>query len=124
MIRVLLDHTCVQALAKGDEFLNGLYVEASYGHAELVVPAMSAVAAERESRGAGQHVLQRRFITVEDFTREHALMGIAWAGMDWRVAHPAASVILAERAGISATLLSLTPREYIGTGVGALDPRE
>ncbi|MGW4758462.1 PIN domain-containing protein [Streptomyces chartreusis] len=124
MIRVLLDHTCVQALAEGDEFLNGLYVEASYGHAELVVPALSAVAAEREKHGSGQHVLQRRFVTVEDFTRDHALMGTAWARMDWRVLHPAASAILAERAGVTATLLSLDPREYIGTGVSALNPRE
>ncbi len=123
-MRVLLDHTCVQALAEGDEFLNGLYVEASYGHAELVVPALSAAAAEREKRGTGQHVLQRRFITVEDFTREHAVMGIAWPRVDWRVMHPAASVILAARAGVNATLLSLEPIEYIGTGVDALNPRE
>ncbi|MEU5403610.1 PIN domain-containing protein [Streptomyces sp. NPDC005963] len=124
MIRVLLDHTCVQALAEGDEFLNGLYVEASYGHAELVVPALSAVAAEREKRGAGQHVLQRRFLVVDDYTRDHALMGAAWARMDWRIMHPAAAAILAERAGVSATLLSLEPSAYIGTGVGALNPRE
>ncbi|GAB1331874.1 hypothetical protein ACE1SV_62130 [Streptomyces sennicomposti] len=40
MIRVLLDHTCINALAEGDEFLNGLYVEASYGYAEIGVPAL------------------------------------------------------------------------------------
>ncbi|SEB60564.1 PIN domain-containing protein [Streptomyces sp. TLI_105] len=124
MIHVLLDHTCVQALAEGAEFLNGLYVEAGSGRAELVVPALSAAAAEREKQGTGRHVLQRRFITVEDFTHDPALMGAAWAHMDWRILHPAASVILAERAGINATLLSLNPHEYIGTGVNTLNPQE
>ncbi|HBF82264.1 MAG TPA: hypothetical protein DD420_20745 [Streptomyces sp.] len=124
MIRVVLDHTCVAALAAGDEFLNGLYVEASYGYAELVVPALSAVAAERERHGAGQSLLKRRFITIEDYTADHAHMGAAWTRTDWRLLHPAASVILSERNGVTASLLSYTPDEYVGTGVGALDPRE
>ncbi|MEV1048733.1 PIN domain-containing protein [Streptomyces sp. NPDC049916] len=124
MIRVVLDHTCVTALAAGDEFLNGLYVEASYGYAELVVPALSAVAAEREKHGAGQSLLTRRFITVEDYTADHAHMGVAWPRIDWQLLHPAATVLLSARAGIAASLLSYTPEAYAGTGVGALDPRE
>ena len=116
MIRVLLDHTCIQALAEGDEFLNGLYVEASYGYAEIVIPALSAVVAEREKPGVGQHILSRRFTTVSDFTRADALVAGEWRQTDWRILHPAASVIVAQRTRCDATLLSLDPDLYAGTG--------
>lgn len=122
MIRVLLDHTCIKALAEGDEFLNGLYVEVSYGYAEIVIPALSATVAERERPGAGQHILQRRFTTAADFTPAHALVAGAWRQADWRVLHPAAAVILARQAGEDATLLSLGPDLYAGTGVSPLNP--
>ncbi|GGO58884.1 PIN domain-containing protein [Streptomyces lasiicapitis] len=124
MIRVLLDHTCLRALAGGDEFLNGLYVEASYGYAEIVVPAVSAAVAEREKPGVGRHVLNRRFTTVTDFTGDHALVAGAWRNVDWRVLHPAASVVLSERAGEATSLLSLDPLLYAGTGVSPLNPLE
>jgi hypothetical protein len=91
VIRVLLDHTCIQALAEGDEFLNGLYVEASYGYAEIVIPALSATVAERDRPGVGRHILSRRFTTIADFTRAHALVAGAWRQADWRILHPAAS---------------------------------
>ncbi|MFJ9752589.1 PIN domain-containing protein [Streptomyces chartreusis] len=68
MIRVLLDHTCIRALAEGDEFLNGMYIEGSYGSAEIGISALSAVAAERERPGAGQHILGRRFTTAAEQT--------------------------------------------------------
>jgi hypothetical protein len=122
VIRVLLDHTCLQALAEGDEFLNGLYVEASYGYAEIVVPAVSAAVAEREKPGVGQHVMSRRFTTVADFTGAHALVAGAWQHADWRILHPAASVIVARQAGEDPTLLSLDPDLYAGTGVSPLNP--
>jgi hypothetical protein len=122
VIRVLLDHTCIQALADGDEFLNGLYVEASYGYAEIVIPSLSAVVAERERPGAGQHILGRRFTTAADFTSAHALVAGAWRQADWRVLHPASSVIVARQAGEDATLLSLNPDLYAGTGVSPLNP--
>ncbi|MBZ9644610.1 PIN domain-containing protein [Streptomyces sp. PSKA30] len=122
MIRVLLDHTCILALAEGDEFLNGLYVEASYGYAEIVIPALSAVVAERERSGAGQHMLGRRFTTAADFTSAHALVAGAWRQADWRVLHPASSVIVARQTGEDATLLSLDPDLYAGTGVSPLNP--
>ncbi|MFJ3214214.1 PIN domain-containing protein [Streptomyces flaveolus] len=122
MIRVLLDHTCIQALAEGDEFLNGLYVEASYGYAEIVIPALSAVVADREKAGTGQHILGRRFTTVADFTHAHALVAGAWRQVDWRILHPAASVLVDRQAGDDATLLSLNPDLYLGTGVTPLDP--
>ncbi len=122
MIRVLLDHTCIQALADGDEFLNGLYVEASYGYAEIVIPSLSAVVAERERPGAGQHILGRRFTTAADFTSAHALVAGEWRQADWRVLHPASSVIVARQAGEDATLLSLNPDLYAGTGVSPLNP--
>ncbi|MFF1546020.1 PIN domain-containing protein [Streptomyces sp. NPDC058291] len=124
MIRVLFDHTCIRALAEGDEFLNGLYVEASYGYAEIVIPALSAAAAEHEKPGAGQHVLNRRFTTVTDFTSAHSVVAGAWRRMDWRILHPASSIIVAAQAGEEATLLSLEPELYIGTGVGPLNPLE
>ncbi len=124
MIRVLLDHTCIQALAEGDEFLNGLYIEASYGYAEIVIPVLSAVAAEREKRGAGHDILNRRFTTVTDFTREHALVAGAWRQAEWRILHPAATVFVAQQAGDDATLLSLDPDLYAGTGVSPLNPLE
>jgi hypothetical protein len=122
VIRVLLDHTCIKALAGGDEFLNGLYVEASYGHAEIVIPALSAAVAERERPGAGLHILQRRFTTAADFTATHALVAGAWRQADWRVLHPASAVIVARQAGEDATLLSLNPDLYAGTGVSPLNP--
>ncbi|MEU1409908.1 PIN domain-containing protein [Streptomyces sp. NPDC005728] len=122
MIRVLLDHTCILALAEGDEFLNGLYVEASYGYAEIVIPALSATVAERDTPGAGQHALGRRFTTTGDYTRAHALVASAWRKADWRVLHPASSVIVAQQAGQDATLLSLEPDLYVGTGVSPLNP--
>ncbi|MEU8975808.1 PIN domain-containing protein [Streptomyces monashensis] len=123
MIRVLLDHTCILALAEGDEFLNGLYVEASYGYAEIVIPALSATVAERDKPGTGQHVLGRRFTTTGDYTRAHALVAGAWRHADWRVLHPASSVIVARQAGQDATLLSLEPDLYVGTEVSPLNPR-
>ncbi|GHF11736.1 hypothetical protein GCM10014715_79310 [Streptomyces spiralis] len=122
MIRVLFDHTCIQAIADGDEFLNGLYVEASYGHAEIMIPALSAAVAERERPGAGQHILGLRFTTATDFTRAHALVAGVWRQADWRVLHPAAAVIVARRAGEDATLLSLDPGLYTGTGASPLNP--
>ncbi|MER6535664.1 PIN domain-containing protein [Streptomyces sp900105755] len=123
MIRVLFDHTCIQALAEGDEFLNGLYVEASYGYAEIVIPALSATVAERDRPGTGRHVLGRRFTTVTDFTEAHALTAGAWRQADWRILHPAAAVFVERQTGDEATLLSLDPSLYVGTGVVPLDPR-
>ncbi|WP_406191684.1 MULTISPECIES: PIN domain-containing protein [unclassified Streptomyces] len=122
MIRVLFDHTCVLALAEGDEFLNGLYVEAGYGYAEIVIPTLSAAVAERERPGTGQHILGRRFTTAADFTSAHALVAGAWRQADWRVMHPASSVIVARQAGEDATLLSLDTDLYAGTGVSPLNP--
>ncbi|MFF4795874.1 PIN domain-containing protein [Streptomyces sp. NPDC001276] len=122
MIRVLFDHACIRALAEGDEFLNGLYVEASYGYAEIVIPAVSATVAERERSGAGRHVLGRRFTTIADFTPAHALVAGAWRQADWRVLHPASAVIVARQAGEDATLLSLDSDLYAGTGVSPLNP--
>lgn len=122
MIRVLLDHTCIQALAEGDEFLNGLYVEASYGYAEIVIPALSATVAERGRPGSGRDILNRRFTTVADFTRAHALAAVAWRQADWRILHPASSVVVAEQTGDDTTLLSLDPDLYAETGVSPLNP--
>ncbi|WP_406436620.1 hypothetical protein OHB14_61875 [Streptomyces sp. NBC_01613] len=122
MIRVLLDHTCIRALAEGDEFLNGLYVEASYGYAEIVIPALSATVAEREKPSAGQHILSRRFTTVADFAHAHALVAGAWRQADWRILHPAAAVLVGQQAGDDVTLLSLDPDLYAGTGVSPLNP--
>lgn len=122
MIRVLLDHTCIRALAEGDEFLNGLYVEASYGYAEIVIPALSATVAEREKPGAGQHILSRRFTTVADFTHAHALVAGTWRQADWRILHPAAAVLVAQQSGDDTTLLSLDSDLYAGTGVTPLNP--
>ncbi|MGV9252859.1 PIN domain-containing protein [Streptomyces sp. NPDC003697] len=122
MIRVLFDHTCIKALAEGDEFFNGLYVEASYGYAEIVIPTLSAVAAERENPGAGRHVLDRRFTTVVDFASAHALVAGTWRQVDWRVLHPASSMIIARQAGEDTALLSLEPDLYAGTGVSPLNP--
>ncbi|OIK08257.1 hypothetical protein BIV23_00380 [Streptomyces monashensis] len=121
-MRVVLDHTCILALAEGDEFLNGLYVEASYGYAEIVIPALSATVADRDNPGAGQHALERRFTTASDYTRSHALVVGAWRHVDWRVLHPASSVIVARQAGEDATLLSMDPDMYAGTGVSPLNP--
>lgn len=122
MIRVLLDHTCIQALAGGDEFLNGLYVEASYGYAEIVIPTLSATVAEREKPGTGQHVLSRRFTTIADFTHAHALLAGTWRQADWRILHPAAAVLVDQQTGSDTTLLSLDPDLYLGTGVTPLNP--
>jgi hypothetical protein len=122
VIRVLLDHTCIRALAEGDEFLNGLYVEASYGYAEIVIPALSATVAEREKPGAGQHILSRRFTTVADFTHAHALVAGTWRQADWRILHPAAAVLVAQQSGDDTTLLSLDSDLYAGTGVTPLNP--
>lgn len=124
MIRVLFDHTCIRALAEGDEFLNGLYVEASYGYAEIVIPALSAAIAEREKPGAGQHILNRKFTTITDFTGAHAVVAGAWRHADWRVMHPASSVIVSAQAGDEVTLLSLDSQLYFGTGVSPLNPME
>ncbi|MEU6381701.1 PIN domain-containing protein [Streptomyces sp. NPDC046909] len=124
MIRVLLDHTCIKALAEGDEFLNGLYVEASYGYAEIVIPALSATVAEREKPGTGQHILSRRFTTVADFTHAHALLAGTWRQADWRILHPAATVLVDQHADGNATLLSLDTDLYAGTGVSPLNPLE
>ncbi|MFI6340859.1 PIN domain-containing protein [Streptomyces sp. NPDC050535] len=122
MMRVLLDHTCIRALAEGDEFLNGLYVEASYGHAEIVIPALSATVADRDRPGAGADILGRRFTTVANFTHAHALVAGSWRQADWRILHPAAAIIVARQAGDDAALLSLDVDLYAGTGVSPLNP--
>ncbi|WP_331739437.1 hypothetical protein OG440_41230 (plasmid) [Streptomyces sp. NBC_00637] len=124
MIRVLFDHTCVQALAEGDQFLNGLYVEASYGYAEIVIPALSATVADRHRPGSGADVLGRRFTTIADFTHAHALVAGTWRQADWRILHPASAIIVARQNGDDATLLSLDPDLYAGTGVSPLNPMD
>ncbi|AZP23758.1 hypothetical protein EJC51_46155 [Streptomyces aquilus] len=68
--------------------------------------------------------MNRRFTTVTDFTHSHALVAGAWRGTDWRILHPASSSIVAAQAGEEATLLSLEPELYIGTGVSPLNPLE
>ncbi|MGA5508995.1 hypothetical protein [Streptomyces umbrinus] len=97
-------------------------MEASYGYAEIVIPALSAAVAERQNPGVGQHVLNRRFTTTTDFTRAHALIAGEWRQADWRVLHPASLVIVARQAGDDATLLSLDPDLYAGTGISPLNP--
>ncbi|MFE0107104.1 hypothetical protein [Streptomyces sp. NPDC059009] len=122
MTTAVLDHTCLTALHGADSFFIGLYIEASRGGGSIVIPALSAVVAEQAKQGVGSHALALRHTSVADFTGVHAQDAGKWARADWRILHPAALAVAAQRAGADWTLLSLDPALYEGTGVVPLNP--
>ncbi|MFG2795082.1 hypothetical protein [Streptomyces sp. NPDC048419] len=121
----IFDHTCVTALvAEADQVLNSFYVEASYGHVELLVPALAAVAADREKPGTGQHVLGARYTTIVPFEPDHVRLAATWQQADWRAVHPAALYLDLTGRGHNAVLLSFEAELYRDTGITPLNPSE
>ncbi|WP_425824690.1 PIN domain-containing protein [Streptomyces fractus] len=125
MMHFVFDHTCVTALvAEADPVLNSFYVEASYGNVELLVPALAAVAADRDKPGTGRHVVGARYTTVVPFEAGHVGRAAAWPQADWRALHPAALTLDLAARGHHAVLLSLDAGLYRGIDVTPLDPLE
>ncbi|MBW5481300.1 PIN domain-containing protein [Streptomyces bambusae] len=121
-VTAVFDHTALTALYQADEFFAGVYVEASRGGGRVLVPALSVLAAERLTPGAGTHAARLRFAETVPFTAAHALDAASWPGVDWAVAHPAAIAWQAAKDGEPVTVLSLRPDLYEGTGIQPLDP--
>lgn len=119
---VVLDHTALTALYRADPFFTGLYIEASRGTGRVLVPALAVLAAERRTPGAGAHAASLRFAEHLPFTTAHATEAMAWPGTEWPAAHAAAIAWRAARTGDFATVLSLEPELYTGTGVTPLNP--
>ncbi|WCD87818.1 hypothetical protein KPP03845_104219 [Streptomyces xanthophaeus] len=121
-LTAVFDHTALTALYRADPFFAGLYVEASRGTGRVLIPALSVLAAERRTPGAGTHAARLRFAETVPFTAAHALDAASWPGTDWAVTHPAAIAWQAAKTGEPMTVLSLDPALYEGTGVHPLDP--
>ncbi|WP_399896600.1 PIN domain-containing protein [Streptomyces sp. BBFR51] len=121
-LTVVLDHTALAALYRADSFFTGLYIEASRGTGRVIVPTLAAVAAERETAGAGRHAASLRFAQSVPFTAAHAVDAMGWRGTNWPVAHAAAIAWQAIKAGEPLTVLSLEPKLYADTGITPLNP--
>nr|WP_168720638.1 PIN domain-containing protein [Streptomyces sp. SAT1]ANO42456.1 hypothetical protein A8713_034945 [Streptomyces sp. SAT1] len=121
-LTAVLDHTALAALYRADPFLTGLYIEASRGTGRVLVPSLAVLAAERRTPGAGRHAASLRFAEQVPFGVAHATDAMDWPDVAEPVAHAAAVVRQAVRAGEPATLLSLDPVLYAVTGVTPLDP--
>lgn len=121
-LTAVLDHTALTALYRANHFFTGLYIEASRGTGRVLIPSLSVLAAERQLPGAGTHGASLRFAESIPFTSAHALDAMAWPNAEWPVAHAAAIAWQAAKAGEPATVLSLAPELYAGTGITPLDP--
>ncbi|MGW5367454.1 PIN domain-containing protein [Streptomyces sp. NPDC004009] len=121
-LTALLDHTALAALYRADPFLTGLYIEASRGTGQILIPSLSLLAAERQAAGAGKHAASLRFAEHLPFTAAHALEAMAWKDVDWPVTHAAAIAWEAAKKGEPLTVLSLEPELYAATGITPLNP--
>ncbi|AYV32383.1 hypothetical protein EES41_37110 (plasmid) [Streptomyces sp. ADI95-16] len=121
-LTAVFDHTALVALYWADPFFTGLYIESSRGTGRVLIPALSVLAAERATPGAGSHAARLRFAESVPFTTAHALDAGSWTATDWAVTHPAAIAWQAAKTGEPVTVLSLTPEAYEGTGIYPLDP--
>ncbi|KUN77922.1 hypothetical protein AQJ66_32425 [Streptomyces bungoensis] len=121
-LTAVLDHTALAALYRADPFLTGLYIEASRGSGQVIIPSLSVRAAERHVVGAGKHAASLRFAEQVPFTAAHAVDAMAWKDVDWPVAHAAAIAWQAAREGAPLTVLSLEPEVYAATGITPLNP--
>ncbi|MCY0962847.1 hypothetical protein [Streptomyces sp. H27-H5] len=121
-LTVVFDHTALVALYQADPFLTGLYIESSRSTGRVLIPALSVLAAERTTPGAGAHAARLRFAETVPFTGTHALDAGSWPANDWAITHPAAMAWQAAKAGEPVTVLSLSPQAYEGTGVYPLNP--
>ncbi|AWZ10524.1 hypothetical protein DRB96_18940 [Streptomyces sp. ICC1] len=119
---VVFDHTALVALYRADPFLTGLYIESSRGTGRVLIPALSLLAAERTTPGAGAHAARLRFAETVAFTGAHALDSSSWPATDWAITHPAAMAWQAAKDGEPVTVLSLSPQAYEGTGIYPLNP--
>ncbi|MFJ9718929.1 PIN domain-containing protein [Streptomyces sp. NPDC101213] len=121
-LTAVLDHTALAALYRADPFFTGLYIEASRGTGRVIIPSLSLLAAERQVAGSGKHAASLRFAENIPFTAAHSVDAMAWANVDWPVAHAAAIAWHAIKAGQPLTVLSLEPERYTGTGITPLNP--
>ncbi|MFJ9629194.1 hypothetical protein ACIRU8_15980 [Streptomyces sp. NPDC101175] len=120
----ILDHTCLAALYRADEFFTGLYIEASHQRGRILIPSLCVWAADRATPGTARHAASLRHAEHVAFTTAHAVEASAWAGTEAAVAHAAAIAWQAATAGDSYTVLSLSPELYRSTAVRPLNPYE
>jgi hypothetical protein len=118
----VFDHSTLVALYRGDPFFTGLYVEAARGTGRILIPALSVLAAECSTPGAGAHAAHLRFAEPVPFTTAHALDAASWPTTDRPVTHPAAIAWQAATSGEPVTVLSLISEAYDGTGIRPLNP--
>ncbi|MFD5869539.1 MULTISPECIES: hypothetical protein [Actinomycetes] len=104
------------------DLLDRLYIESSRGTGRVLIPALSVLAAERATPGAGgpPHACAspRPSLSPPRTPRTPP----AWPTTDWALTHPAAIAWQAAKTGEPVTVLSLTPEAYEGTGIHPLDP--
>ncbi|MCX4673666.1 hypothetical protein OG453_44735 [Streptomyces sp. NBC_01381] len=122
-LTVVLDHTALIGLFRGEEFFTSLYVEASHRRGHIIAPALSILTAERETPGAGTHAASRPFMTIAPFETANLRDSLTWpTTVPWAVVHPAALHWQALSQGETLHVISTAPELYAGTGVSPLNP--
>lgn len=125
---VVLDDTTVRAMyepgSPAHQALTQFYVEASFGHGGIVVPALCLVVADNNSKGAAAHAMSRRFLTVVPFDAEAVARGVelVGSGYGWSTSQAIHAARPARDLPEGRVVLTLTPEAYEDTGVIALHP--
>ncbi|GAA2718414.1 MULTISPECIES: hypothetical protein [Streptomyces] len=127
-IAVVLDHTTATALHDPknphNEAVAAFYVQASGGLGTLYAPVLSLTTGDTERRGLLSYINGLRFITIEPFDTEAALVAseLLHAGHSWAAVHAIHAARPSADFPVGRFLLTLTPELYEGTGVQAVHP--
>ncbi|MFD4144198.1 hypothetical protein [Streptomyces sp. NPDC058572] len=127
-IAVVLDHTTATALHDPKDPFNeavaAFYVQASGGLGTLYAPVLSLTAGDTERPGLLAHINGLRFIHIEPFDTEAALMAteLRHAGYSWAAVHAIHAARPSAAFPTGRYLLTLAPEAYKGTGVHAVHP--
>ncbi|MDT0549535.1 PIN domain-containing protein [Streptomyces lonegramiae] len=127
-ISVVLDHTTAAALHDPrdphNEAVAAFYVRASGGLGTLYAPALSLTAGDAEQPGLLAYINGLRFITIEPFDTQAALIAseLLYAGHSWAAVHAIHAARPSADFPAGRFLLTLTPEVYEGTGVQAVHP--
>lgn len=127
-IAVVLDHTAAVALHDPKDPFNeavaAFYVQASGGLGNLYAPVLSLTAGDAERPGLLSYIKGLRFIRIEAFDTDAAVTAteLLRFGHSWAAVHAIHASRPSAAHPSGRCLLTLTPKEYAGTGVQALHP--
>lgn len=129
-ISVVLDHTTAAALYDPKDPFNeavaAFYVQASGGLGELYAPILSLTACDAERPGLLGYNKGLRFIRIEAFDTDAAVIAteLLRFGHSWAAAHAIRAARPSAAHPSGRFLLTLTPKAYAGTGVQAVHPSQ